>query len=328
LASSACLVTEATYALWQRLAAFRAADTEEALRYLMEWLVREIDADNVVWIAAVRALRGAAAKDDPFFGWRLRARVSLRGESSSYRRLLKSYYDGHHYGKLTPTYYARSHEEKIDHVGMTGRASLAGAGRFRVHRLRDGWIDFAAFRRTLHYRLYYRDHRIVDRMTVGYPVDADSESFLLIDRINPREGDGARRRPFSARDAALVAGAVRGVPELHRRLFLDYGLRESDKPLSPTEQRILRALLSGRTEKQIAAATGQSPATLHKYVTALYKRFRVNGRPALMALWLGADRPSVWRSTRTPAPLAESTLAPPPTSSEEVARLQLEEEKQ
>src|SRR5262245_36272705 len=215
--ASAYIVTESTYALWQRLAAFPASETENALHYLMDWLAKEVDADYVVWIGAVRALRGAQAKDDQFYGWRLRARQTLTPDSAYYRRLLKSYYSSHHYGKLTATYYVRSHEEKKDaHVGMNGRASLAGAGRFRVHRLRDGWIDFAAFRRTLHYELYYRGDGIVDRMTVGFPVSPDAESFLLIDRRNT-EG-GRRRRPFNAREAALVGGAVRGVPELHRRL--------------------------------------------------------------------------------------------------------------
>jgi len=285
MATPACLVTEATYALWQRLAAFPAAETDAALRCLMEWLAREIPADNVVWIGAVRALRGAAAKhDDPFFGWRLRVRQPLKPPSASYRQVLRGYYDGHHYGKLTPTYYARSHEEKLDHVGITGRASLAGAGRFRVHRTRGGWIDFAAFRRTLHYELYYRREGIVDRMTIGFPVNADAESFLLLDRQNT--AGGPRRRPFTARDAALAGGAVRGVPELHRRLFLSHGLFGNDKPLSQTERRILHGLLAGQTEKKIAAATGQSPSTLHKYVTALYQRFRVGSRAELLARWL------------------------------------------
>ena len=309
-----CLVNEGTYALWQRLASFPATDTEAALRHLMAWLTREVDADNVIWIGAVRALSGAAAKDDPFFGWRLRARVPFKLDSTSYQHLLKRYYDGHHYGKITPTYYERSHDKKIDHVGMTGRASLAGAGRFRVHRLRDGWIDFAEFRRTAHYQLYYRDHGIVDRMTVGLPVSAGAESFLLIDR---RKTPGARGSPFSARDAAVVGGAVRGVPELHRRLLLDYGLLEGDKPLGPAERRVLRGLLSGRSEKQIAATTGQTRATLHKYVTALYKRFRVNGRSALMARWLDAsehDLPSIWRGTRGGADAAKSLANFPSTA--------------
>jgi DNA-binding CsgD family transcriptional regulator len=305
--ASRCLVTDSTYALWQRLASFGAAGSERALRELMDWLARELDADNVIWIGAVRALRGAAATDDPFFGWRLRARESFKPDSDSYKHLLKDYYDGHHYGKLTPTYYARSHAGKLDHVGMTGRASLAGAGRFRVHRLRDGWIDFAAFRRTLHYRLYYRDQGIVDRMTIGFPVSEDAESFLLVDREKRQLSE--RRRPFNARDAALAGAAVRGVPELHRRLFLDYGLLVSDKPLGPMERRILHGLLSGGSEKELAAAAGQSHGTLHKYVSALYKRFQVNGRAGLMALWLGPGaqrKPSIWRSTRPPAALAES----------------------
>jgi DNA-binding CsgD family transcriptional regulator len=267
------------------LAAFPAGDIEGALRHLLEWLAREVGADDVVWIGAVRALRGPAARDDPFFGWRLRARIALKPPTPAYRRLLKDYYDGHHYGKLTRAYYSRSHGEKIDHVGMTGRASLAGAGAFRVHRLRDGWIDFAAFRRTRHYELYYRGHGIVDRMTIGFPVGPDAESFLLLDRRN--EHGGRRRRPFSARQAALAGGAARGVPELHRRLFLSHGLLASDKPLSPTERRVLHYLLTERTEKQIAAAIGQSRATLHKYVGALYERFRVGSRPALIAQWLG-----------------------------------------
>lgn len=306
-AAPRCLVNEDTYALWQRLATFPATDTEAALRHFMAWLTRELDADNVIWIGAVRALHGAAAKDDPFLGWRLRARLPFKLDSVSYQQLLKRYYDGHHYGKLTPTYYERSHEGKIDHVGMTGRASLAGAGRFRVHRLRDGWIDFAEFRRTAHYKLYYRDHGIVDRMTIAVPVSADAESFLLIDRR--RTPGGERRRPFTAGDAALAGGAARGVPELHRRVLLDHGLLDGDKPLGPAERRVLRGLLSGRSEKQIAATTGQTPATLHKYVTALYKRFRVNGRSALMARWLDAadrDTPSIWRGTRGGADLAKS----------------------
>jgi DNA-binding CsgD family transcriptional regulator len=280
------MVTEATYSLWQRLAAFPAAESDHALRYLKEWLARELAADNVTWIGAVRALRGAAANDDAFFGWRLRARRPLRPDSASYQQLLKNYYDPHHYGKRTPSYYACAQGDKTDHVGIAERASLAGAGRFRVHRLRDGSIDFAAFRRTPHYRLYYRDHGIVDRMTIAFPVSADAESFLLLDR---QDVDGKGRRPFTARDAALAGGAVRGAPELHRRMFLGHGLVASDKLLSPTERRVLHLLLTSRSEKQIAAATGQSCATLHKYVVALYKRFRVSGRAGLVSQWLGGS---------------------------------------
>lgn len=282
--------SESVYTLWQKLAAFSAGEAEAALRELQKWIAKAVDADQVIWIGAVRVLHGAKAKTDPFFGWRLRVRSPLRPDSESYRQTLAAYYTSEHYGKLTPTYRERSHAGKDDHIGMTGRASLAGAGRFRVHRLRDrDFIDFAAFKRTTHYRLYYRDTGTDDRMTVGFPVDANTESFLLIDRR--RRGDGKRRQPFSQRDAALVGAAVRGVPGLHRWLILSHGLHASEKPLSPSEREVLSKLLTGLTEKEVAHALGRKHATLHKNVTALYTRFGVTSRAALMALWLAGAKP-------------------------------------
>jgi DNA-binding CsgD family transcriptional regulator len=277
---------EAVYALWQCLADYPAAATEAALHHLQQWIAAQLDADNVIWIGAVRVLRGAPAKADPFLGWRLRNRVALRPDPVPYRRQRADYYDREHYGKLTPSYYSRSHEaSEADHVGMDSRASMAGTGRFRVHRLRDGWIDFAAFRHTPHYKLYYRDGGIADRIMIGFPVTADHESFFLIDRLLSK--GNLRRRLFSRREATLVGDAVRGTPELHRRLFLGSGLLAGDKLLSPMERQILQGLLTGLAEKQIAASTGQKISTLHKYVTALYARFGVKSRPELMALWLG-----------------------------------------
>jgi len=124
-------IPDATFDLWQRLSNYPASETDAALKYLQEWIAKEIDADNVIWIGGVRVLRGAAAKADPFLGWRLRARVALRPDPPPYRKQLAEYYDSEHYGKLTPTYYQRSHEAKDDnHVGMDSRATMASTGRF------------------------------------------------------------------------------------------------------------------------------------------------------------------------------------------------------
>jgi DNA-binding CsgD family transcriptional regulator len=283
-------VTEATFALWQTLTQFPAGEVDAVLRCVQEWIVDAIDADNVIWIGASRVLRGMAAKKDPFLGWRLRARAPMHADPETYRRLHAHYYASDHYGKLTTTYYRRSHAEKLMHVGMTGRASLAGAGAFRAHRLRDGsFVDYAAFKRTEHYRLYYREPGIVDRMTIGFPVSAGAESFFLIDRF--RRAAGARRRPFTARDAAIAGGAVCGLPMLHRQLVLSHGLLAGNKLLSPVERQILKGLIGGDTEKRIAASIGQKPTTLHKYVTALYARLGVGSRAALVAHWLGPWQP-------------------------------------
>ncbi len=93
--------------------------------------------------------------------------------------------------------------------------------------------------------------------------------------------------PFLSVEAVLAGAAVRGIPELHRRLFLNNGLLVGDKPLSTMEQQILQGLLQGKVEKEIAATVGQKVTTTHTHVTNLYARFGVKSRAALMALWLG-----------------------------------------
>lgn len=59
-------------------------------------------------------------------------------------------------------------------------------------------------------------------------------------------------------------------------------------PLSPTRlpprvQETLRCLLEGDGEKQVAARMGLSLPTVHQYVTALYRHYRVASRAELLA---------------------------------------------
>ncbi|OIR14879.1 bacterial regulatory protein, luxR family [mine drainage metagenome] len=280
---------EALFELWDRLGRYGAAETDAALKYLIEWIAARFDADNVIFCGALRVQSAAAAKCDPFLGWRLRVRRPLRADSAAYRRQLESYLLREHYGKLTPTYYRRSHHEQQEaHVGMATRALLSAAGKFRVHRLRDGWIDLKAFRRSLHYRLYYAEQGIADRIWIGIPVTSRHEAFFLVDR---HQRPGARRRPFTAEEATCAGHAARGAMELLRRLFLDHGLLLNAKPFSPRERQILHALLTGRTEKEIAGHAGLKPATLHQYVKGIYGRLQVKSRAELMSLWLDGSFP-------------------------------------
>ena len=53
--------------------------------------------------------------------------------------------------------------------------------------------------------------------------------------------------------------------------------------LSPQQLKTLELLLSGRSEKEVAAALGLSTHTVHVYVTGLHKRFGVRSRAELMA---------------------------------------------
>src|SRR5438445_163542 len=56
--------------------------------------------------------------------------------------------------------------------------------------------------------------------------------------------------------------------------------------LSPRLSQTLQRLLSGESEKQIAAQLGLSRHTVHVYVKTLYRRFDVTSRPELLARWI------------------------------------------
>jgi DNA-binding NarL/FixJ family response regulator len=70
--------------------------------------------------------------------------------------------------------------------------------------------------------------------------------------------------------------------------------------LPPREVTVLRLLLSGAAEKQMARTCELSVHTIHSYVKALYRRFGVASRAELMALWI--DQTEVDRVIREGTP--------------------------
>jgi DNA-binding CsgD family transcriptional regulator len=74
--------------------------------------------------------------------------------------------------------------------------------------------------------------------------------------------------------------------------------------LTPRPRQTLDALLDGDSEKQIASRLGLSQATVHEYVTAVYRHFGAASRGELLARFIGRARPS--------SVLPSSPLPPPP----------------
>lgn len=255
---------EEVHTLWDELADFPAARAEDALRHLQQKFSDWLRAEDVVWVGGARLMQGAAARRDPQSGWRGLAVRHLR---------------------LTPpvaerTVRAMREQETMPHP--TTLAMVETAGAFRVRRMHDGLVDVAAFKRTPQYRVFYQEAGIVDRMFVGSPINADAESYFLFDRLQ-----GGVGRRFSAADAQFVAYVMRGLKWFQRELMLHHGLLLAAQPLTDTERRIVSLLLTDRTEKEVAAELGQKPATTHKYITGILRKFGVRGRTGLMALWLG-----------------------------------------
>ena len=249
------------YQLWDELADMDAACIDQRRNHLLQGLCRLAGAHNASWVGAVRMGDPRAA--DPVHGWR--------------PRLI------HH---LHP---ARPHEEaareqrrmlETGHVDETTVRNVQAAGRFRTYRLVDmvppEWFEGE------YYRLYYLARNHQDAIWAGVPINADTEIYFGLYRAHRRPG-------FSPADRDAVAYALRGLRWLHRQQMLGHGLLLSASPLTRAEHAVLRGLLQGLSEKQIAADVGHSPHTTHEYVTRIFRKYAVHNRAALMALWLGRN---------------------------------------
>ena len=119
---------------------------------------------------------------------------------------------------------------------------------------------------------------VVDRMMVGCPVDDCTEVHFGVDRLQGEE--------FTPAERDLAVLAVSGLRRAGRWIALAHGLAPGGA-LTPREQSVLGFLLTGRSEKQIADEIGLARSSTHQVVVSIYRKFRVNSRPELMALWLG-----------------------------------------
>ena len=254
---------EEVYRLWDELCDFGAQASDEAAKYCMRRLCTWIDADNAFWIGAIRLTSGAQARNDPMLGWRI-GTINILDPSHVGGRQMR---DG--------TLDTRSSDP-----GPTSRAMASGAGRFRVYRLLDGkLVDLNAFRNTAHYDRFYRKRGISDRIWAAFPVNDDTESYFCFDKY----GEG---RIFSEDDLNLVAQALRGIKWFHRHLLLSHGLHVSEEVLTRSERRMLHELLSGASEREIAARLHLTPGTVHQYTVRIFRKFGVSGRAEFMSLWL------------------------------------------
>ena len=113
---------------------------------------------------------------------------------------------------------------------------------------------------------------------------------------NLRSGDPPMLYGFQALRALgtrrFLARERRLVRLFHRELAPHLGTTLAREPggplagLTPRLRQTLECLLEGDGEKQVALKLGLSRHTVHEYVKALYRRFRVNSRGELLATCL------------------------------------------
>jgi DNA-binding CsgD family transcriptional regulator len=255
--------TGKAHRIWDELAKAPAAEIDHSLKLLLETISESINADLAAWIGTIRFLRGPQAKKDLLSGWRTKAIAfhppPLPKEAVRARAILK--------------------QRTSQPPSMTSIALAREAGEFRIHRLRDGFINFEEFSRTPHYTLYYTDMGISDRLWVGSPVSEEAESFVVFDR----RGNGAR---FTEEDAEFAGYVMRGLTWFQRQVLVSHGLPIVQSPLTAMERKVMQLLLTDMSERQIAEKLGHSPHTAHGHVKQIFRKLGVSTRPELMSIWL------------------------------------------
>ena len=246
------------HTLWDELADFDAARSDEALTHLMGRLCILAGAWNALWMGAVRL--DDTFPGDPIKGWR--------------PRFIRYLYPAPALGD------AALEHKKLDQgvVDITTIRNMEGVGTFRANRLCDlvgpEWFE------SPYYQTQYLDRGTADSIWVAFPVNEDAESWFGIHRAPDHP-------PFTEAERDVIAYALRGIKWFHRQLMLSHGLLVVTTPLTPTERRVLHLLLTGIPEKLIAAELGRSYHTTHECITAIFRKFGVSNRASLMSLWLG-----------------------------------------
>ncbi|QJE97899.1 helix-turn-helix transcriptional regulator [Luteolibacter luteus] len=253
---------ERVHQLWDSLTDFPASETERALEHLMASIAKMIGAGNAYWLGYIRLC--VPVPDDPLKG--------LRPGAGRY---------------LHPT---PAHSESAR--GQTGQwnrrqvnegyvRAARDVGQFRSFRLRKEMRP--AYFEEEFYQTFHASRGFHDQCIVFFPVNDDYESMFNFQRVGVA-------RDFTAAEEAIAAYALRGIKWFHRQVALSYGLLLAETPLTPLQRQITRLLLTERSEKQIAAEIGRTPGMTHKHITEIFRKFGVNGRADLMAIWLGKGK--------------------------------------
>lgn len=112
------------------------------------------------------------------------------------------------------------------------------------------------------------------------PIPALEARLLACLLLSRRRG----RPAFRARDQLLLHVAHLEMNWVyHGDLLL---ASPAARKLTPRERETLQYLLAGFGEKEIASKMILSHNTIHHYVKAIHKKFRVSSRSELLALWL------------------------------------------
>ncbi|MFO0878010.1 MAG: LuxR C-terminal-related transcriptional regulator [Gemmataceae bacterium] len=139
-------------------------------------------------------------------------------------------------------------------------------------------IDDHEWYRSVHYNEFRRPARSDSSLYFGYTMAEHGPDVILAFALTRTLND----REFTEHDRQFCYWLLHEIRPLVGKQLAAPG--ESSGAKLPTRlQQTLQCLLEGDSEKQAAVRLGISKATVHEYVTALYRHFKVNSRGELLA---------------------------------------------
>jgi hypothetical protein len=172
-------------------------------------------------------------------------------------------------------HYQRENAHRDDPFHLRYFRRFTGALRTRSL---ESVVDIPEWQRSRHYNEYLRACRLDDRITSSVQLPETSPVATQVIVLHRSAADG--RYPQRAKRLVHVFHKEL-IPLLGRQLTLPGAPHE--KPALPFQlQQVLRYLLCGDSEKQVAARLGLSPHTVNRHVQRLYRRFDVHSRAELM----------------------------------------------
>ena len=149
-----------------------------------------------------------------------------------------------------------------------------------VTRTRRQLVSNAVWYRSAAFNDYHRPANVDDQLTSIYQVSETGVISVISLHRALREGE------FSPRQQRLLSffhGELGPLIGQSLASHTDAGFDRLSRRLRET----LACLLEGDSEKRVASRLGLSQATIHQYVTTLYRHFNVGSRAQLLATIMG-----------------------------------------
>jgi DNA-binding CsgD family transcriptional regulator len=172
-------------------------------------------------------------------------------------------------------HYQRENAHRDDPFHLRYFGTFTGALRTRSL---ESVVNMPDWQRSRHYNEYLRVCRLDDRITSSVQLPESSPAATQVIVLHRSIEDG--RYPRRARRLVHLFHQEL-IPLLGRQLALP-GAPAASPALPIQLQQVLRYLLCGDSEKQVAARLGLSPHTVNRHVQRLYRRFDVHSRGELM----------------------------------------------